>query len=39
MMTNTHEYAGFVLRIGLGAMFIAHGLLRAASQFQGGSDD
>ena len=27
-MTNTHDYAGFVLRIGLGAMFIAHGLLK-----------
>jgi putative oxidoreductase len=28
MMTNTHIYAGLVLRIGLGVMFIAHGLLK-----------
>lgn len=27
-MTNTHDYAGLVLRIGLGVMFIAHGLLK-----------
>lgn len=27
-MTNTHRYAGLVLRIGLGGMFIAHGLLK-----------
>lgn len=27
-MTNTNEYAGFVLRIGLGAMFVAHGLMK-----------
>ena len=27
-MTNTNDYAGLVLRIGLGAMFIAHGLMK-----------
>jgi putative oxidoreductase len=27
-MTNTHDYAALVLRIGLGTMFIAHGLLK-----------
>lgn len=27
-MSNTHSYAGLVLRIGLGVMFIAHGLLK-----------
>ena len=27
-MTNTHNYAGLVLRLGLGIMFIAHGLLK-----------
>jgi len=27
-MNNTQDYAAFVLRIGLGAMFIAHGLLK-----------
>lgn len=27
-MTNTNGYAGLVLRIGLGTMFIAHGLLK-----------
>lgn len=27
-MINTHDYAGLVLRIGLGVMFVAHGLLK-----------
>ena len=27
-MSNTHNYAGLVLRLGLGVMFIAHGLLK-----------
>lgn len=27
-MSNTNDYAGLILRIGLGAMFIAHGLLK-----------
>jgi uncharacterized membrane protein YphA (DoxX/SURF4 family) len=27
-MTNTHDYAGLVLRIGPGIMFIAHGLFK-----------
>jgi putative oxidoreductase len=28
MMNNTYDYAALVLRIGLGIMFIAHGLLK-----------
>lgn len=27
-MTNTNDYAGLILRIGLGTMFVAHGLLK-----------
>jgi putative oxidoreductase len=27
-MNNTNDYAGLILRVGLGTMFIAHGLLK-----------
>ena len=34
-MNNNTEYAALILRVGLGAMFLAHGLLKRSSTRSG----